>query len=446
MLSKSLKPDTAKSATRSKTLTSSNNGLCAEEIKQVLLDLGAADVGFVEIDRPELANQKEKILGLYPRTRSIVSFVIRMNRESVRSTARSLANSAFHKAHLTADEIGLEAAQIFEDAGIGALNVNMGFPMEVANFGTRQIWTVSHKPIAVAAGLGMMGLNRNVIHPKFGNFILLGTILLDVELDQYTKPLNFNPCIDCKLCVAACPVGAISPEGHFNFSACMTHNYREFMGGFQDWVDGLVEAQNKENFAHKFNHSENASMWQSLSFGANYKAAYCMAVCPAGDDVIGRFLEDRRSFLDEIVKPLQRKEEPIYVVKGSDAEKYVAKRYPHKTIRRVGSGIKLDSIEGFKNGLRTVFQPGNAGDLNAVYHFEFTGKETVDMTVKIKNKRVAIEPGLIDKPDLLIRADSATWIKFMSNKVWLPIGILTGKIKLKGDPKLLIRFGNSFVS
>ncbi|WP_157261543.1 hypothetical protein [Paenibacillus sp. A3] len=38
-------------------------------------------------------------------------------------------------------------------------------------------WFISHKPIAVAAGLGQMGIHRNVIHPKFGNFILLGTIV-----------------------------------------------------------------------------------------------------------------------------------------------------------------------------------------------------------------------------------------------------------------------------
>ena len=34
--------------------------------------------------------------------------------------------------------------------------------------------------------------------------------------------------------MAACPVGAIAPNGDFNFSACYTHNYREFMGGFTE--------------------------------------------------------------------------------------------------------------------------------------------------------------------------------------------------------------------
>jgi epoxyqueuosine reductase QueG len=100
----------------------------------------------------------------------------------------------------------------------------------------QKMWVVSHKPVAVAAGLGHMGIHRNVIHPRFGNFILLGTILLDVAVTEESKPLDYNPCLTCKLCVAACPTGAIASDGHFDFSACYTHNYREFMGGFVNWT------------------------------------------------------------------------------------------------------------------------------------------------------------------------------------------------------------------
>ena len=34
----------------------------------------------------------------------------------------------------------------------------------------------------------------------------------------------------------------IGPEGSFNFSSCFTHNYREFLGGFSDWVEQMAEA------------------------------------------------------------------------------------------------------------------------------------------------------------------------------------------------------------
>ena len=57
-------------------------------------------------------------------------------------------------------------------------------------------------------------------------------------------------------------------------------------------------------------------MWQSLSHGANYKSAYCMAVCPAGEDVIGPYLQDKQRHLNEVVRPLQERAEPVYVVPG----------------------------------------------------------------------------------------------------------------------------------
>ena len=173
-----------------------------------------------------------------------------------------------------------------------------------------------------------MGIHRNVIHPKFGNFIVLGTVLIDAEATSYGQPIDYNPCLECKLCVAACPVGAISPDGDFQFSNCLTHNYREFMSGFSDWVENVASSNTALSYREKVSLSETASMWQSLSFGPNYKAAYCLAVCPAGEDVIGPFLTDRATYLQDTVRPLTEKDETIYVIPGSDAEEYAPRRFP----------------------------------------------------------------------------------------------------------------------
>jgi hypothetical protein len=80
-------------------------------------------------------------------------------------------------------------------------------------------------------------------------------------------------------------------------------------------------------------------MWQSLSFKPNYKAAYCVSVCPAGEDVIGPFLADRKEHLREVVRPLQDKAETVYVLPDSPAEAHVATRFPNKTARRVSNGL-----------------------------------------------------------------------------------------------------------
>ncbi len=320
--------------------------LPAEWLRQLALDCGADDAGLVEISRPALAAQKAEILRHYPWTRTLVSFVVRLTREPVRSPARSVANLEFHHAGHEVDEVGHRIVLRLEETGIRAVNPSMGFPMEMNQYPGYGTWVVSHKPIAVAAGLGHMGIHRNVIHPKFGNFILLGTVLIEADATQHDGPIEYNPCLECKLCVAACPVSAISPDGEFNFSACFTHNYREFMGGFTDWVEQIADSKDAMDYRRRISEPETASMWQSLSYGANYKSAYCMAVCPAGEDVIGPYLRDRKGHIQEVVKPLQDKSEPVYVIQGSDAEAYARKKWKNKTVKPVGNALRPRSVDG----------------------------------------------------------------------------------------------------
>src|SRR5919109_1578538 len=75
-----------------------NESLDAGWLKQLVLNAGADDVGFVEIGRPALDDQRQDVLKAFPHTRTLVSFVVRMNREAIRTPARSVANTEFHHA------------------------------------------------------------------------------------------------------------------------------------------------------------------------------------------------------------------------------------------------------------------------------------------------------------------------------------------------------------
>ncbi|QGM96311.1 SCP2 sterol-binding domain-containing protein [Methylocystis parvus] len=417
--------------------------LDAQALRDLAFAAGADDVGFVAIDDPALDDQRAEILSVFPFARTLISFVVKINRENLRSPARSLANHEFHHAADACDEVAHVIVKFLETRGRRAGYPPAGFPMEADNW-PGKMWTISHKPVAVAAGLGRIGVHRNVIHPKFGNFILLGTVAVDLDVAHVCAPLDFNPCLECKLCVAACPTGAIAPDGHFDFAACYTHNYREFMGGFSDFVENIADARDARSYRDKVSDSETVSMWQSLAFRPNYKAAYCMAVCPAGEDVIGAYANDKKNFLRTIVDPLQKKAETIYVTKGSDADDYVARRFPNKRIKHVGAVLRPTNVDNFLAALRHIFQRHKAAGIQAVYHFSFTGARRRQATVVIADKTISVQDGLVGRADFTVTADGETWIRFLRKEASLPWALLSRRVKLRGDPRLLLAFAKCF--
>jgi ferredoxin-NADP reductase/Fe-S-cluster-containing hydrogenase component 2 len=421
----------------------SSQRLDAAALRQLAIECGADDAGLVEIGRPSLDPQRDEILRHYPWTKTLVSFVVRMAREPVRGAPRSVANLEFHRAGHEVTDIGAEIVAKLEGRSIRAVNPSMGFPMEMHQ---TVPWIVSHKPIAVEAGLGHMGIHRNLIHPKFGNFVILGTVLTDIEVEAYAQPIEYNPCLECKLCVAACPVGAIGPDGSFNFSSCFTHNYREFLGGFTDWVEQVADSRDAIDYRGRINESETASMWQSLSYGANYKSAYCLAVCPAGEDVIGPYLQDKQRHLKEVVRPLQERPEPVYVVEGSDAEAVARGKFKNKTVKPVGNGLRPRTIAGLLQFMPYVFQPNQSRGLDAIFHFTFTGAEQREATITIKNRAIDMKDRLVGKATLKVTADAKTWLGFLAAEKNLPLALIRRRIRINGDPRLLLAFGKCFPS
>ena len=153
-------------------------------------------------------------------------------------------------------------------------------------------------------------------------------------------------------------------------------------------------------------------------------------MCPAGDDVLAPFLTDRSQYLQDVVQPLQDKEETVYVVPNSDAEEYVARRFPNKHPKRVGNSLnRVRSIQAFLNGLSLTFQRNRSQGLDATYHFTFTGAEERRATVTIRNQRLEVLEGHTGEADIEVTADSQTWLGFLAKeRNLLRSAVLCGRI------------------
>ncbi|MEM9067969.1 MAG: SCP2 sterol-binding domain-containing protein [Myxococcota bacterium] len=417
--------------------------VAAEELVSLARECGADDAGVVALSRPELDDQREDICEAAPWARSLLSIVVRMNRDNLRTPARSVANLEFHHTGDAVNDTARRIVRALEARGVRAINPAMGFPMEMDRF-PQKLWVVSHKPVAAAAGLGSMGIHRSIIHPRFGSFVLLGTIVMSAEVDEESQPIDFSPCVSCKLCVAVCPVGAIKSDGAFDFQSCYTHNYHEFMSGFAVLQEQAVLAKNVADYRRRVPQDESASWWQSLSFGANYKAAYCLAVCPAGEDVFAPFKASRREFVADVVRPLQAKEEKVFVVARGDAQAHVEKRFPHKTVRIVDNGLRPRTIDQLMQGMELSFQRGKAKGLSATYHFVFSGAEEREVTVRIREQALQVHEGRDGEADLTVRADTATWLGFLAGEKSLLWALLLRRIRIRGPLPLMKAFAACF--
>ncbi|MEW6349466.1 MAG: SCP2 sterol-binding domain-containing protein [Thermodesulfobacteriota bacterium] len=419
--------------------------LDSSELRRICIALGADDVGFVEVDRPALALQKADLLQLMPETKTIASMVFRLHRENLRSTVHSVANLEFRHGWTRANHTSRTIAARLQEMGIRAVSAPVGFPYEAERW-PGKMWLTSDKLLAVEAGLGRMGWNRLVLHPEFGAFVVLGTLLVDTKVTSYGVPLEFSPCIECKLCVAACPTGAVGSDGHFDFTSCYTHNYRERLGGFIDWVENLAHAKTARDYRARVSDRETVSMWQNLSIGPQTKCDRCVAVCPAGKEAIGEFLEDRPAYVNRTVKRFREKPETIYVVSGSDAEEHVTRDSPHKVLKRVSNGIRPPSVASFLFALPLLFQRNCSQGLDATFHFTFTGSESVTGTVVIRNKTITVEQGHVGHADLTVVADSRTWLRILARETHILRAVLARKLRVKGPLSLMKAFGACFPS
>jgi epoxyqueuosine reductase len=74
---------------------------------------------------------------------------------------------------------------------------------------------------AARSGVGFYGKNTMLITRRHGSWVVLGTLVTDVEIES-TPPLELD-CGSCTLCIEACPTGALDEPGTLDSTRCLSY-------------------------------------------------------------------------------------------------------------------------------------------------------------------------------------------------------------------------------
>lgn len=93
----------------------------------------------------------------------------------------------------------------------------------VNDYGSVDALPVMEKVWAARAGLGYVAKNGCLVTERFGSWVVLAVMFLDVEVSAHAKGPQDDRCGSCQLCISACPTDAIVADGVIDARKCLSY-------------------------------------------------------------------------------------------------------------------------------------------------------------------------------------------------------------------------------
>jgi len=222
-------------------------GLMQMQLSELAMRSGAAKIGFADLSMASHPSTQEMPVG--------ISLVKPMNRAIVLSGGDCAFNEHQVQQREEMDSISSKLGDLLAQNGYCWYPVRNNTVDQM-----RLTGELSHKMVAVLAGLGWIGKSALLITPEYGPGVRVATVLTDAPFQTST---NFaaSQCGGCLFCVEACPVGAITGR-----------DWR-IDGSRNDLIDAVLC------------NSYRIRMGRGL--GRKYSCACCLQACPIGAERAG---------------------------------------------------------------------------------------------------------------------------------------------------------------
>lgn len=143
------------------------------------------------------------LLSGFPKAVSIAVRLSNPTMDMIDKQPTPLYSSHYSRVNALLDDLAIKATNLLQSNSARAV------PIPASQTLDSEKWTsyISHKAVALAAGIGWQGKSLLIVNPDFGPRIRLTTVLTDADLVP-DSPVK-NRCGKCQQCKDHCPAGAI---------------------------------------------------------------------------------------------------------------------------------------------------------------------------------------------------------------------------------------------
>ncbi|MBU4315833.1 MAG: epoxyqueuosine reductase [Proteobacteria bacterium] len=215
--------------------------------KDFVMNAGAVAVGIATTETLKGGPPSTDLTYVLPRAKSAIVFAVPMDQNAIESFLKkedmAAANIDNRRVNMMASGLSYELSEFLNMKDITSvpLAANAVYRKDTPNGVFDEKPPISHRYLAVRSGVAHFGLSGNVIMDPHGAATILGSVVTTADLIP-TDPLppEENYCDGCRLCMASCASGLMSPEEEttvtmgavsFTYSKRRTYNRCEYVCG-----------------------------------------------------------------------------------------------------------------------------------------------------------------------------------------------------------------------